>query len=133
MFVERFLARFRKFYFLTHTEYFAWAITFAMWPFLVIFKTLLFFEYLLVFLAVFCKEQLVFVETFFACFRRFYFFTQTEYFAWAIAFALWPFLAILKMFSFFENELFFRAVFLRRKTLMCFYKRFSRVLVIFIF
>ena len=39
----------------------------------------------------------VFVETFFACFRQFYFLTQTEYFAWAIAFALWPFLAIFKM------------------------------------
>ena len=33
----------------------------------------------------------VFVETFFACFRQFYFLTQTEYFAWAIDFALWPF------------------------------------------
>ena len=44
----------------------------------------------------------VFVETFFACFREFYFLTQSEYFAWAIAFALWPFLAILKMLSFFE-------------------------------
>ena len=30
----------------------------------------------------------MFVETFFACFRQFYFSTQTEYFAWAIAFAL---------------------------------------------
>ena len=29
----------------------------------------------------------VFVETFFACFRQFYFLTQTEYFARAIAFA----------------------------------------------
>ena len=45
----------------------------------------------------------VFVETFFACFRQFYFLTQTEYFAWAIAFALWPFLAIFKMLSFFES------------------------------
>ena len=27
----------------------------------------------------------------FACFRQFYFLTQTKYFAWAIAFALWPF------------------------------------------
>ena len=53
--------------------------------------------------AVFCIEQIyVFVETFLACFRQFYFLTQTEYFAWAIAFALWPFLAIFKMLSFFE-------------------------------
>ena len=37
-----------------------------------------------------------FVETFLACFRQFYFLTQTEYFA------LWPFLAIFKMVSFFE-------------------------------
>ena len=42
------------------------------------------------------------IETFFACFREFYFLTQSEYFAWAIAFALWPFLAIFKMLSFFE-------------------------------
>ena len=44
----------------------------------------------------------MFVETFFACFRQFYFSTQAEYFAWAIVFALWPFLAIFKMLSFFE-------------------------------
>ena len=44
----------------------------------------------------------VFVETFFACFRQVYFLTQSEYFAWAIAFALWPFLAIFKMLPFFE-------------------------------
>ena len=44
----------------------------------------------------------MFAETFFTCFREFYFLTQTEYFAWAIAFALWPFLAIFKMLSFFE-------------------------------
>ena len=53
----------------------------------------------------------VFVETFFACFRQFYFLTQTEHFAWAIAFALWPFLAIFKMPSFFQYQLFFGAVF----------------------
>ena len=43
-----------------------------------------------------------FVKTFFECFRQFYFLTQTEYFAWAIAFALWPFLALFEMLSFFE-------------------------------
>ena len=53
----------------------------------------------------------VFVETFLAYFRQFYFQTQTEYFSWPIAFALWPFLAIFKMLSFFEYQLFFRAVF----------------------
>ena len=53
----------------------------------------------------------MFVGMFFACFRQFYFLTQTEYFAWAIAFALWPFLAPFKMLSFFEYYLFFEAVF----------------------
>ena len=43
----------------------------------------------------FAQDNLnVFLETFLACFRQFYFLTQTEYFAWAIAFALWPFLVI---------------------------------------
>ena len=44
----------------------------------------------------------VFVETFFACSRIFNFLTQSEYFAWATAFALWPLLAIFKMLLFFE-------------------------------
>ena len=48
------------------------------------------------------KNFNVFVETFFAFFRQFYLLTQTEYFAWGIAFALSQFLAILKMLSFFE-------------------------------
>ena len=38
------------------------------------------------------------------------FLTQTEYFAWAIASALRPFLAILKMLLFCDYELFFGAV-----------------------
>ena len=53
----------------------------------------------------------MFVETFFACFRQSYFLIQTDYFACAIASALWPFLAIFKMLSFFEYYLFFRSVF----------------------
>ena len=53
----------------------------------------------------------MFVKRFFACFKQFYFLNQTEYFAWAIALALWLFLTILKMLSFFEYELFFGAVF----------------------
>ena len=57
------------------------------------------------------KNSYVFVETFLACFRQFYFLTQSKYFAWAIAFAMWPFLANFKMLSFFEYELFFGAVF----------------------
>ena len=53
----------------------------------------------------------MFVETFLASLRQFYFLTQTKYFPWAIAFALCPFLAIFKMLSLFEYELSFRAVF----------------------
>ena len=44
----------------------------------------------------------MFVETFFACLKEFYFLTESEYFAWAIAFALRPFLTIFKVLSFFE-------------------------------
>ena len=46
---------------------------------------------------------------------NFIFCSKTEYFARAIAFALWPFLAIFKMLSFFEYKLFFRAVFCREQ------------------
>ena len=53
----------------------------------------------------------VFVKTFLECFMQFYFLTQTQYFAWAIAFALWPFQAIFKMLSFFEYQLLFGVVF----------------------
>ena len=41
----------------------------------------------------------------------FNFLTQSDDFAKSIAFALWPFLAILKMLSFFQYWLFFGAVF----------------------
>ena len=69
-----------------------------------LFKNALIFRIIRVFLEpLFAKNNSnVFVETFFACFRQFYFLTQTEYFAWAIAFGLWPFLAIFKMRSLFE-------------------------------
>ena len=70
----------------------------------------------------------MFLETFFASFRQFYFLIQTEYFAWAIAFALWPFLVIFKMLSFFEYKPFLRAVFLHRITLKCLLKLFSQIL-----
>ena len=68
------------------------------------FQNALIFRILAVFLERFFAENKlnVFAETFFTRFREFYFLTQTEYFAWAIAFALWPFLAILKMLSFLE-------------------------------
>ena len=100
MFVETFFACFRQFHFLTQTEYFAWAIAFALWPFL---KCSHFSNISCFFELSFAENNFnVFVETFFACFRQLYFLTQTEYFSWAIAFALWPFLVIFKMLSFFE-------------------------------
>ena len=96
--METFFACFRQFYFLTQTEYFAWAIAFALWPYLAIFKMILFFSILAVFVFINVK---LFVKTLVACFRQFYFLTQTEYFAWAIAFALWLF------FDHFQNALIF--------------------------
>ena len=54
----------------------------------------------------------------------FRFLTQTEYFAWAIAFALWPFW-IVAIFGHFQNALIFRILagfgsrFLHKTTLMC--------------
>ena len=44
----------------------------------------------------------MFVETFFACLKQLYFLTESEYFPWAIAFVLGPFLTIFKVLSFFE-------------------------------
>ena len=113
MFVETFVKCFRQFYFLTQTEYFAWAIAFALLPFLAIFKILFNFLTITFFVQPFFAKNNsnVFVETFVACFRQFYFLTKTEFFAWAIAFALWAFLAIFKMLSFFEYYRFFRFVF----------------------
>ena len=68
------------------------------------FQNALIFQVLAVFFEPFFAKNNsnVFVETFLACFKHFYFLTETEYFACAIAFALWPFLAIFKMLSFFE-------------------------------
>ena len=103
VFVETFFACLKQFHFLTQSEYFAWAIAFALRPFLVIFKMLSFFQYYLFFGRFFAENIFnVFVERFFACLKQFYFLTQSEYFAWAIAFALRPFLAIFKMLSFLE-------------------------------
>ena len=52
---NRFAHAFGHFLFLTQTEHLAKAIAFARWP---IFKILSFLEYLGVFAAVFCTEQL---------------------------------------------------------------------------
>ena len=81
----------------------------------------LIFRILVLFGAVFCIEQLLnaFAQKFFACFRQFYFLTQTEYFAWAIN------LGTVAIFGHFQNALIFRILaafwsrFLHRTTLMC--------------
>ena len=97
------LACFRHFPFLTQTKCFAWAIAFAFWPFLAIFKWSHFSNITCFLQPFFAYNNFdVFVEMFLPCFRQFYFLTQTKCFALAIAFALWPFLAIFKMVSFFE-------------------------------
>ena len=54
-FKESFFACFWHFKFLTQTEHFAKAIAFARW---LIFKIVSFLEYLVIFGAVFCREQL---------------------------------------------------------------------------
>ena len=54
-----------------------------------------------------------FVEMSFSCFRQFYFLTQREYFAWAIAFALWSF---SKCSHFSYISCFFSSRFLHRTT-----------------
>ena len=67
------------------------------------FQTALIFRILVCFCPPYAENSLnVFVETFFVCLKQFYFLTQSEYFAWAIAFAMRPFLAISIMLSFFE-------------------------------
>ena len=51
------------------------------------------------------------IESFFVCFVQFYFLTQTDHVAKAIAHGWRPFLPIFKMISFFEYLIFFKAVF----------------------
>ena len=51
------------------------------------------------------------IESFLMCFVQFYFLTQTDDFAKAIAHGWMPFLPIFKMVSFFEYLIFFKAVF----------------------
>ena len=72
VFEETFFACFRHFYFLTETDYFAWAIAIAQWPFR---KCSHFSNISCVLKPFFAQNNsTVFVETFFACFRQFYFF-----------------------------------------------------------
>ena len=51
------------------------------------------------------------VESFLICLGQFYFLTKSDDFAKAIAFAWRPFLGIIKIVSFLEYQIFFRAVF----------------------
>ena len=60
----------------------------------------------------------VVVQLFFAPFWHFYFLTQTDHFAWAIAHASWPILAIFKMLSFLNT--------------ICFLERFFHTATIYI-
>ena len=59
------------------------------------------------------------IDWFLICFWQFYFLTKTDDFAKAIAFAWRPFFPIVKIVSFLEYKVFFKAVFLDRITLMC--------------
>ena len=58
------------------------------------------------------------IESFLVCFVQFYFLTQTDDFAKAIAYGWRPFLSIFKMVALFEYLIFFKAVFLHRITVM---------------
>ena len=51
------------------------------------------------------------IGSFLVCFVQFYFLTQTDDFAKAIAHGWGPFLSIFKMVSFLESLIFFQAVF----------------------
>ena len=101
VFLERFFAHnnshvvsnlfspfFWHFLILIQTDHFAWAIAYASWPILAIFKILSFFEYFGVLWSVFFAQNNsnVIVQSYFAPFCPFYFLTQTEHFAKAIAF-----------------------------------------------
>ena len=87
--------------FFTQSEYFTWPLhcghvpPFSKWSH---------FSNISGFLKPFFPENNfnVFVETFFRRFLGIFFLTQSDYFAWAIAFALWPCSAIFKIVLFFE-------------------------------
>ena len=107
MLVATFFACFRQFYFMTQTDHFAKAIAFALWLFFQFSKSS-HFSNIKYFLEPFFAYNVynVLVEPFFASFRQFYFFTQTDHFAKAIAFALWPFFQFSKP-SHFSNIKYF--------------------------
>ena len=91
MLIEEFFACFRPFYFLTQNDHFSKAIAFALSPFFQFSKSSHFSKNKR-FLERFFAENVsnVLIEEFFPCFRQFYFLTQNDQFAKAIAFVLWP-------------------------------------------
>ena len=119
---------------MSQSDNFAKSIAFAWWPFLAIFKMLLFFKYELFFPAVFCIEQLQCVlETFLACFYAFLIFDPKWQFCKVYS------LCLVAIFGFFQNALIFRILcvfwsrFLHRTTAMCCRNVFSMFLCIFNF
>ena len=87
MLPEKVFTCFRQFYFLTQSDHFAKAIAFALWPFFQFSKSS-HFSNINCFLEPFFASNIcnVLMEKFSACLRPFYFLTQTDYFAKAIAF-----------------------------------------------
>ena len=110
--VESFFACFRQFDFFTQTDHFAKAIAFALWPFFQFSKPS-HFSNNKSFLEPFFPYNVwnVVVERFFAYFRQFCFLTQTDHFAKAIAFALWPFFQFSKSSHFSNNKCFLEPFF----------------------
>ena len=99
---------------------------FAWWPFLPTLKMLSFFEYELVFEAVFCTEQLeCVVETFLPCFYAFLIFDPKWRFCKVYN------LCLLAIFGNFQNALIFRILanfwsrFLHTRSALCFRNVFS--------
>ena len=119
---------------MTQSDNFAKSIAFAWWPFLAIFKMLLFFEYCVFFRAVFCIEQLQCVlETFLACFYAFLIFDPKWQFCKVYS------LCLVAIFGHFQNALIFErltlfsSLFLHTTTAMCCRNVFSMFLCIFNF
>ena len=119
---------------MTQSDNFAKSIAFAWWPFLAIFKMLLFFEYCVFFRAVFCIEQLqCVVETFSVCLYTFLIFDPKWQFCKVYS------LCLVAIFGHFQNALIFRILcvfssrFLHRTTAMCCINVLSMFLCIFNF
>ena len=112
MLIEEFFACFRQFYFLTQNDHFAKAIAFALGPFFQFLKSS-HFSKIKRFLERFFAENVsnVLIEEFFPCFRQFYFLTQTDHFAKAIALALSPFFQFSKSSHFSKTKRFMEPFF----------------------